>query len=126
MRLAIVHSQALSGLTGIPVRIEVQIAQGLPAFHLVGLPAALVRESRERVRAAISQSGFQFPQQRLTVNLAPADLPKDSNAFELPIAIGILAASGQLPPSRWRASSFWGNCRLQANFKPCAELLRSR
>lgn len=112
MRLAIVHSQALSGLTGIPVRIEVQIAQGLPAFHLVGLPAALVRESRERVRAAISQSGFQFPQQRLTVNLAPADLPKDSNAFELPIAIGILAASGQLPPQPLARFIFLGELSL--------------
>lgn len=112
MRLAIVHSLALSGLAGIPVRIEVQIAQGLPAFHLVGLPAALVRESRERVRAAINQSGFLFPQQRLTVNLAPADLPKDSNAFELPIAIGILAASGQLPSATLPRLVFLGELSL--------------
>ncbi|MGA1294160.1 MAG: magnesium chelatase domain-containing protein, partial [Burkholderiaceae bacterium] len=88
MQLARVDSLALLGLNAIAVRIEVQIARGLPAFHLVGLPAALVRESRERVRAAMTQSGFVFPQQRLTVNLAPAALPKDSNGFELPIALG--------------------------------------
>jgi len=118
MRLAIVHSQALNGLSGIPVRIEVQIAQGLPAFHLVGLPAALVRESRERVRAALSQSGFQFPQQRLTVNLAPADLPKDSNAFELAIALGILAASGQLCPQVLASFVFLGELSLAGELQP--------
>lgn len=112
MQLARVDSLALLGLNAIAVRIEVQIARGLPAFHLVGLPAALVRESRERVRAAMTQSGFVFPQQRLTVNLAPADLPKDSNGFELPIALGILVASQQLPASAIEGIVFLGELSL--------------
>src|SRR5690606_35180743 len=78
------------------VRVEVHVGSGLPAFHVVGLPDAGVRESRERVRAAIISSGFEFPSGRITVNLAPADLPKDSGRFDLPIALGILLASGQV------------------------------
>lgn len=118
MQLARVDSLALLGLHAIAVRIEVQIARGLPAFHLVGLPAALVRESRERVRAAITQSGFDFPQQRLTVNLAPADLPKDSNGFELPIALGILAASRQLPAAALEGIVFLGELSLGGQLQP--------
>ena len=98
MSLAVVHSRALLGLQAPEVRVEVHVANGLPAFHIVGLPEAAVRESRERVRAAIVQSGLDFPNRRLTVNLAPADLPKDSGRFDLPIAIGVLVAAGQLPP----------------------------
>jgi predicted ATPase with chaperone activity len=79
-----------------PVRVEVHLANGLPSFALVGLPEAEVREARERVRAAISNSGFEFPARRIIVNLAPAELPKESGRFDLPIAIGILVASGQL------------------------------
>jgi len=112
MQLARVDSLALLGLNAIAVRIEVQIARGLPAFHLVGLPAALVRESRERVRAAMTQSGFVFARQRLTVNLAPADLPKDSNGFELPIALGIRVASQQLPASAIEGIVFLGELSL--------------
>ena len=96
MSLAIVHSRAISGLTALPVRVEADLANGLPQFSVVGLPDAAVREARDRVRAAIVNSGFDFPQRRVTVNLAPADLPKDSGRFDLPIAIGILAASGQI------------------------------
>ncbi|MBU6382028.1 MAG: ATP-binding protein [Betaproteobacteria bacterium] len=118
MQLARVDSLALLGLNAIAVRIEVQIARGLPAFHLVGLPAALVRESRERVRAAICQSGFEFPQQRLTVNLAPADLPKDSNGFELPIALGILVASRQLPAAALAGLVFLGELSLGGQLQP--------
>ncbi|VFR53040.1 MG(2+) CHELATASE FAMILY PROTEIN / ComM-related protein [plant metagenome] len=96
MTLAVLASRALSGLHAPAVRVEVHLAPGLPAFHVVGLPDAEVRESRERVRAALLNSGFDFPAGRLTVNLAPADLPKESGRFDLPIALGVLLASGQL------------------------------
>lgn len=97
MSLAIVSSQALLGFQPVPVRVEVHVAPGLPVFHIVGQPNVGVKESRERVRSAIISSGYQFPAGRVTVNLAPADLPKDSGRFDLPIALGILLASGQLP-----------------------------
>lgn len=99
MSLAVVASRALFGLEGCAVRVEVYVGAGLPAFHIVGLPGAGVRESRERVRAAIVSSGYEFPAGRVTVNLAPADLPKESGRFDLPIALGILLASGQLGAS---------------------------
>jgi magnesium chelatase family protein len=91
--LAVVHSRGLVGVEAPPVSVEVHLANGLPAFHVVGLPDAEVRESRERVRAALLHGGFEFPARRITVNLAPADLPKGSGRFDLPIAIGILAAT---------------------------------
>jgi magnesium chelatase family protein len=94
--LAIVQSRAISGLSALPVRVEADLANGLPQFSIVGLPDAAVREARDRVRSAITNAGFEFPQRRVTVNLAPADLPKDSGRFDLPIALGILAASGQI------------------------------
>ncbi|RCS57100.1 YifB family Mg chelatase-like AAA ATPase [Parvibium lacunae] len=96
MPLAVLHSRAVLGVSALPVRVEVHLANGLPGFTLVGLPEAEVKESRDRVRAAIQTSGFEFPQRRITVNLAPADLPKESGHYDLPIALGILAASGQL------------------------------
>lgn len=96
MTLAVLASRALAGLAAPPVRVEVHLGPGLPAFQVVGLPDAEVRESRERVRAAVVNSGFAFPQGRLTVNLAPADLPKESGRFDLPIAVGVLLAAGQL------------------------------
>lgn len=96
MSLAVLASRALCGLQALPVRVEVHMAPGLPAFHVVGLPDAGVRESRERVRSAILSSGFDFPAGRLTVNLAPADLPKESGRFDLPIALAVLLASGQV------------------------------
>lgn len=97
MALAVVHSRGLDGLSAPPVRVEVHLAAGLPSFTLVGLPDVEVREARDRVRAALVNSGFEFPSRRITVNLAPADLPKESGRFDLPIAIGILAAAGQRP-----------------------------
>lgn len=97
MSLAILASRALCGLEALPVRVEVHVGAGLPAFSVVGLPDAGVRESRERVRSAIISSGFEFPAGRITVNLAPADLPKESGRFDLPIALGVLMASGQVP-----------------------------
>jgi len=96
MSLAVLSSCALRGLTALLVRVEVHVGTGLPAFTIVGLPDAEVRESRERVRAAMISSGFAFPAGRVTVNLAPADLPKDSGRFDLPIALGVLLASGQI------------------------------
>lgn len=96
MSLAVLASQALCGLQGFAVRVEVHVGAGLPSFSLVGLPDTGVRESRERVRSAIVSSGYEFPSGRVTVNLAPADLPKESGRFDLAIALGVLAASGQL------------------------------
>src|SRR5690606_3236174 len=84
------------GLQAFAVRVEVHVGPGLPAFHVVGLTDAGVRESRERVRSAIVSSGFDFPAARITVNLAPADVPKESGRFDLPIALGVLLASGQI------------------------------
>lgn len=96
MSLAVLASQGLAGMQALPVRVEVHVGRGLPSFHVVGLPDAGVRESRERVRSAIVSSGFEFPAGRVTVNLAPADLPKESGRFDLPIALGVLLASGQV------------------------------
>ena len=97
MSLAVVHSRARSGVHAPAVSVEVHLAGGLPNFNIVGLPEAAVRESKDRVRAAIQCAQLEFPQRRITVNLAPADLPKDGGRYDLPIALGILAASGQLP-----------------------------
>ena len=97
MSLAVLASRALSGAHAHVVRVETHLGPGLPGFNVVGLPDAGVRESRERVRAAIINNGFEFPAGRITVNLSPADLPKESGRFDLPIALGLLLASGQLP-----------------------------
>lgn len=97
--LAKVTSAALVGLDSVPIEVEVDVAsQGLPNFFIVGLPDEAVREARERVRSAIKNSGADFPAKRITVNLAPADLPKEGPQYDLPIALGILLASGQIPP----------------------------
>ncbi|MEF9896442.1 MAG: YifB family Mg chelatase-like AAA ATPase, partial [Clostridia bacterium] len=95
--LATVHSCALSGIDGYRVRVEVNLATGMPVFDVVGLPDAAVKESRERVRAALKNTGFHFPDDRLTVNLAPADQKKEGPFFDLPIAVGVLAATGKIP-----------------------------
>ncbi len=97
MALAIVHSRACVGVEAPCVTVEVHISNGLPGFALVGLPETTVKEARDRVRSAIVTSNFEFPSRRITVNLAPADLPKEGGRFDLPIALGILVASGQLP-----------------------------
>lgn len=98
MSLAVLLSRSLVGLDAPVVRVEIHLARGLPSFGIVGLADAEVRESRERVRAAILSSGFEFPLGRLTVNLSPADIPKESGRFDLPIAIGVLLVSGQVVP----------------------------
>ena len=100
MSLAILLSRSLAGFDAPLVRVETHLGAGLPAFHIVGLADAEVRESRERVRAAILSSGFSFPSGRLTVNLSPADLPKESGRFDLPIALGVLLVSGQIAVAR--------------------------
>jgi magnesium chelatase family protein len=122
MSVSIIHSRAISGLSALPVQVETDLANGLPSFSIVGLPDAAVREAKDRVRAAIHNSGFEFPQRRITVNLAPADLPKESGRFDLPIAIGILVASGQISKSgqkellkRWE---FVGELSLTGNLLP--------
>lgn len=118
MSLALVYSRALEGLAAQAVSVEVHLANGLPAFNLVGLPEAEVKESRERVRAAMAVAGFEFPARRITVNLAPADLPKSSSHFDLPIAVGILAASGQLPGADLEKFEFAGELGLTAELRP--------
>ena len=101
MTFALVHSRALRGLDSPAVTVEVHLANGLPSFTLVGLADTEVKESRERVRAALQTSGLEFPHnKRVTVSLAPADLPKESGRFDLPIALGILAAAGQIDAAR--------------------------
>ncbi|MGE8441974.1 MAG: YifB family Mg chelatase-like AAA ATPase [Comamonas testosteroni] len=119
MGLALVQSRALLGLQAPAVTVEVHLANGLPSFTLVGLADVEVKEARERVRAAIVNAGLQFPNnQRITVNLAPADLPKDSGRFDLPIALGILAASGQIDAQRLADYEFAGELSLTGALRP--------
>jgi magnesium chelatase family protein len=119
MTLAVVMSRALDALDAPEVFVEVQLANGLPSFTLVGLADTEVKESRERVRAALQQSGFAFPHnKRITVNLAPADLPKESGRFDLPIALGILAAAGLLDAARLAAHEFAGELSLAGELRP--------
>jgi magnesium chelatase family protein len=110
--LAVVASRALAGVDAPEVTVEVHLGPGLPAFHIVGLPDAEVREAKDRVRAALNHARFEFPARRITVNLAPADLPKDSSRFDLPIALGVLAASGQLAPEALSGHEFAGELSL--------------
>jgi magnesium chelatase family protein len=118
MALAVVHSRAVSGMSAPEVTVEVHLANGLPAFTLVGLPEAEVKESRERVRAALQNAKFDFPGRRITVNMAPADLPKESARFDLPIALGILAASGQIPAATLDKYEFAGELSLSGELRP--------
>lgn len=118
MALAIAHSRGLDGLNAPPVIVEAHLASGLPSFTLVGLPDTEVKEARDRVRAAIVNSGFDFPSKRITVNLAPADLPKESGRFDLPIALGILAASGQIPTPPLADYEFAGELSLSGELRP--------
>src|SRR5215210_6542514 len=113
MSLSLVQSRALLGMEAAAVTVEVHLANGLPSFTLVGLADLEVKESRERVRAALQTSGLEFPHnKRITVNLAPADLPKESGRFDLPIAIGILAASGQIDAAALDRFEFAGELSL--------------
>ena len=119
MSLALVPSRALLGLEAPAVTVEVHLANGLPSFSLVGLADVEVKEARERVRAALLNAGLEFPHnKRITVNLAPADLPKDSGRFDLPIALGILAASGQIDPDKLAGHEFAGELSLSGELRP--------
>jgi magnesium chelatase family protein len=119
MSLAIVHSRALVALEAPAVQVEVQLANGLPGFALVGLADTEVKEARERVRAALLSAGFSYPHnKRITVNLAPADLPKESGRFDLPIALGILAAAGQIDATRLARCEFAGELSLAGELRP--------
>ena len=127
MSLASVNCRAQTGLNASPVHVEVNLGQGLPALALVGLPATVVKESKERVRAAIMNSGFEFPSGRITVNLAPADLPKEGGWFDLPIAVGILLASQQIKSggdhARLSSTEFYGELALSGELKTTRGLL---
>lgn len=126
MTLAKVRTRALSGVSATLVDVEVDISGGLPACHIVGLPETAVKESRDRVRSAIINAGFEFPQRRITINLAPADLPKDGGRFDLPIAVGILLATEQLPIALADTCEFAGELSLDGSLRavsgalPCA------
>ena len=117
MSLALVNSRARAGVSAPPVRVEVHLSGGLPSTQIVGLPEAAVRESRDRVRAAILCAQFEFPTRRITVNLAPADLPKDGGRFDLPIALGILAASGQIRRESLADYEFLGELSLTGELR---------
>src|SRR5450830_1366301 len=118
MSLAVLKSRALAGMHAPQVTVEVHLANGLPSFTIVGLPETEVKESKDRVRAALQNARFEFPAKRITVNLAPADLPKESGRFDLPIALGILAASGQMPADMLEHYEFAGELSLSGDLRP--------
>ncbi|MGF1687512.1 YifB family Mg chelatase-like AAA ATPase [Photobacterium japonica] len=118
MNLAIVHSRACVGVEAPAVTVEVHISNGMPALALVGLPETSVKEAKDRVRSAIVNAGFEFPSRRITVNLAPADLPKEGGRFDLPIALGILAASEQIPLESLCDYEFLGELALSGELRP--------
>src|SRR3990167_5920695 len=131
--LAKVTSAAVIGLDAVPITVEVDVAaMGLPSFTIVGLPDKAVEESKERVRAAVKNSGADIPAKRITVNLAPADLPKEGPAYDLPIALGILIASEQLSPGDLSDSIFFGELSLDGSLRriwgvlPCTIMARDK
>lgn len=119
MSLAVLRSRALAGMSALPVTVEVHLANGLPAFTIVGLPDTEVKEARDRVRAALQNARFEFPARRITINLAPADLPKEWR-FDLAMALGILAASGQIPADRLDEHEYAGELSLSGHCCPSA------
>jgi magnesium chelatase family protein len=123
MSLAITHSRANIGIEAPLVTVEVHLSNGLPGLAIVGLPEAGVRESRERVRSALLNSHFEFPQRRITINLAPADLPKEGGRFDLAIAVGILAATGQVPRDRLSSCEFVAELALGGELRPVSGIL---
>ena len=123
MSLAIVHSRAQVGVEAPPVTVEAHLANGLPSLALVGLPETAVKESKDRVRSAILTSGFDFPARRITLSLAPADLPKDGGRFDLSIALGILAASGQIPADSLDGIECLGELALSGALRPVQGVL---
>lgn len=123
MTLATVNSRSQNGMQSLPVTIEVHLANGLPGFTVVGLPEAAVRESKDRVRAAIQNAGFAFPNKRITVSLAPADVPKEGSRFDLGIAVGILVASGQMDGSLLPDHEFIGELALSGEIRAVRGIL---
>ncbi|KAA3628322.1 MAG: ATP-dependent protease [Proteobacteria bacterium] len=117
MPLAVVYSRAQEGVQAPLVTVEVHLSNGLPNLSIVGLPEAAVRESKDRVRGALLNAGFEFPARRITINLAPADLPKEGGRFDLPIALGILAASGQIPQAPLERCEFLGELALGGDLR---------
>jgi magnesium chelatase family protein len=123
MSFATILSRSQQGLEAALVRVEVHVGSGLPAFSIVGLPETVVKESKDRVRAALANCGFELPAGHITVNLAPADLPKEGGRFDLPIAIGILVASQQLPPAPFDATELYGELSLGGELHPIRGVL---
>ena len=123
MSLAIVHTRAQNGIDAPQVDVEVHLSNGLPGLSIVGLPEAAVKESKDRVRGALLNANFEFPARRITINLAPADLPKEGGRFDLPIAIGILAASGQIPVEGLSRYEFLGELALSGELRPVRGIL---
>ncbi len=117
MTLAIIYSRASSGIAAPLVTVEVHLSRGMPGLSIVGLPEAAVKESKDRVRSALLNTYFEFPTRRITINLAPADLPKEGGRFDLPIALGILAASGQLPTEKLSQYEFTGELALSGELR---------
>ncbi|HCA26386.1 MAG TPA: ATPase, partial [Betaproteobacteria bacterium] len=118
MSLAVLYSRAAAGMEAPLVTVEAHLSNGLPSFTIVGLPDTEVKESKDRVRSALLNSCFEFPARRITVNLAPADLPKEGGRFDLPIALGILAASGQIPAAELAHYEFTGELALTGALRP--------
>ncbi|MBF0622769.1 MAG: YifB family Mg chelatase-like AAA ATPase [Magnetococcales bacterium] len=116
--LSRINTIALEGITALPVEVEVDLSRGLPALNVVGLPEAAVRESKDRVRSALNNSGFQLPARRITINLAPAHLPKEGSAYDLPIALGLMVAMGLLSPEVTAKRLFLGELALDGRIKP--------
>ncbi len=125
MSVAIVYSRAQVGIEAPLVTIEVHLSNGLPGLSIVGLPEAAVKESKDRVRSALLNSQFEFPLRRITINLAPADLPKEGGRFDLAIALGVLAASGQLDAAACLGLEFVGELALTGELRPVRGILPS-
>jgi magnesium chelatase family protein len=123
MSLAVVYSRARAGMDAPLVSVEVHLSNGLPALSIVGLPETAVKESKDRVRGALLTAGFDFPARRITINLAPADLPKEGGRFDLPIALGILAASGQIPADEFGDLEFAGELALSGELRAVQGIL---
>ena len=123
MSLAMVYTRAKLGINAPLVSIEVHLSNGLPSFHMVGLPETAVKESKDRVRSAIINSHFDFPARRITVNLAPAELPKEGSRFDIAIAIAILAASEQIPREQLEDYEFIGELALSGEIRPVDAVL---
>ena len=125
MEIARIYSRALAGIESLQITVDIHVSPGLPRFHIVGLPETEVKESRERVRSALLTNHFEFPVRRITVNLAPADLPKQGGRYDLAIAVGILAATGQISGNTLQSHEFIGELSLAGELRPVGGVLPS-